>query len=191
MPSRCLSAPAALAPLVVSGRGGRGADGRWLRVAARAARRSPHPTVRVGAVIVTPDGARQVGTGANRPPDGIVLTPARLRHGEKSLWFMCAEKHALAAAHRQAAALGLTSLKGCGLYSTLMPCHTCAHDLIQAGIGWVCVPEGAARAYPKLKRKYRRSMAAAATMFAEKGVEVYRPSPGTTMKALRAACGHS
>lgn len=145
---------------------------RWLRQAEQAAQHSAHPTVKVGAVIVTPDGQHLLATGYNNPPDGIALTPERLRHGEKSLWFMCAEKRALAMAQEHRAKFGLKNLKGCGIYSTLMPCHTCAHDLIQAGIAWVCSPAGAEKNYPKLKRKYRRSMAAAAEMLAEKGVRV-------------------
>ena len=147
-------------------------DRKWLRCAERAAAKSPHPTVKVGAAIVTPDGDHLLGSGANSPPDGIKLTPARLEHGAKSLWFMCAEKKALAAAQERRGRYGLQSLKGCGIYSTLMPCHTCAHDMIQAGIGWVCIPAKAAQHYPKLKKKYRRSMAAAAEMLAEKGVRV-------------------
>jgi dCMP deaminase len=140
---------------------------RWLRHAQRVAKRSPHPTVQVGAVVVTPDGTQRLGAGANAPPDGIRLTAARMRHGEKSLWFMCAEKRALALAQQQKAKLGLKSLRGCRIYSTLAPCHTCAHDIIQAGIKLVCVPAGALANYPKLKKKYRHSMAAAATMLAE------------------------
>lgn len=144
----------------------------WLHRAAKAAEHSPHPSVRVGAVVTTPDGQHALGLGANAPPDSIALTPQRLRHGEKSLWFMCAEKHALAAAQRQWSKHGLQSLKGCRLYTTLDPCHTCAHDLIQAGIKLVCVPAGARQSYPKLKRKYQRSMQAAAAMFAESGVRM-------------------
>ncbi len=157
---------------------------RWLGLAARAAQRSPHPSVRVGAVVTTPDGQTLLGAGANAPPDSIDLTPARLRHGEKSLWFMCAEKHALAAAQRNWQKYGLKNLKGCRLYTTLDPCHTCAHDLIQAGIKLVCVPAGAKQAYPKLKRKYQRSMQAAAAMFAESGVCLLTepPTPATSVK---------
>lgn len=133
---------------------------------------SLHPTVKVGALVVTPDGAHVLGKDVNAPPDGIHLTMQRLQHGEKSLWFMCAEKRALAAAQKQREKHGLKSLKGCRLYSTLEPCHTCAHDIIQAGIKLVCVPVKARTAYPKLKKKYRRSMEAAATMFAEAGVRL-------------------
>lgn len=145
---------------------------RWLRRAERAARHSPHPTVKVGAALTTPDGSHLLASAANSPPDGIKLTPARLRHGAKSLWFMCAEKKALADAQQARARYKLKSLKGCRIYSTLMPCHTCAHDLIEAGVKLVCIPAQAEKHYPKLKRKYRRSMAAAATMFKETGVKV-------------------
>lgn len=141
--------------------------------------------MRVGAVVTTPDGSRRLGTGANAPPDSISLTPARLRHGEKSLWFMCAEKHALAAAQREWQKHGLKSLQGCRLYTTLDPCHTCAHDLIQAGIKLVCVPADARQAYPKLKRKYQRSMAAAATMFTESGVRLVTEPPAAAPAVKR------
>ncbi len=145
-------------------------DARWLAQAKLAARQSPHPSVKVGAVVTTPDGKTRLGKAANAPPDGIVLTRARQQHGEKSLWVMCAEKRALAAAQRVRDRHGLKSLKGCRIYSTLEPCHTCAHDIIEAGIKLVCVPVKARAHYPKLKKKYRRSMAAAATMFGEAGV---------------------
>mgnify|MGYP003393487224 CR=1 FL=1 len=145
---------------------------QWLQSAWRAAEKSMHPSVRVGAVITTPDGSRILAAAANNPPDGIRLIPARLVPGEKSLWFMCAEKRALALAQRRLARFGLSSLKACRIYSTLMPCHTCAHDIIQAGLQWVCVPAHATRRYPRLKKKYRRSMAAAEEMFIEKGIKL-------------------
>lgn len=146
----------------------------WLHEARQAAALSPHPSVRVGAVVTTPDGRHRLGRAANAPPDGILLTRARQQHGEKSLWVMCAEKRALAAAQRRRDRYGLKSLKGCRIYSTLEPCHTCAHDIIEAGIKLICVPANARAAYPKLKQKYRRSMAAAETMFAEAGVKLVR-----------------
>lgn len=146
----------------------------WLQEARQAAALSPHPSVRVGAVVTTPDGRHRLGRAANAPPDGIILTAERQKHGEKSLWVMCAEKRALAAAQRRRDHYGLKSLKGCRIYSTLEPCHTCAHDIIEAGIKLICVPAAARAAYPKLKKKYRRSMAAAETMFAEAGVKLIR-----------------
>ncbi len=145
-------------------------DQHWLACAYKVAHESQHPTVKVGAVITTPDGQHQLGSSANNPPKGITLTRERLQHGEKSLWFMCAEKRALAAAQNHRDKYGLKSLKGCRLYSTLDPCHTCAHDLIEAGIKLICLPAKARAAYPKLKRKYRRSMEAATMMFAERGI---------------------
>ncbi|MEJ0061873.1 MAG: deaminase [Alphaproteobacteria bacterium] len=148
-------------------------DRQWLELAARAAVLSPHPSVKVGAVITSPGAKDLIAAAVNEPPDGVALLPARFKHGEKSLWFMCAEKRALALAQERRAEFGLKNLKGCRIYSTLPPCHTCAHDIIQAGVRWVCVPEGALRYYPKLKKKYRRSMEAAAEMFAERGVRVH------------------
>jgi deoxycytidylate deaminase len=145
-------------------------DHHWLKRAQRISQQSPHPTVKVGAVVTSPDGVHQLGLSANAPPDGILLTEERLQHGEKSLWFMCAEKRALAEAQRHREKYGLKSLRNCRIYSTLEPCHTCAHDIIQAGIKLVCAPIDAKLAYPKLKKKYRRSMQAAAMMFAEAGV---------------------
>jgi dCMP deaminase len=147
---------------------------KWLQLAKTQARRSPHPTVKVGAVLTTPDGRVALARAMNAPPRGVALTPARLLHGEKSLWFMCAEKHALAAAHNKARQAGLASLAGCRIYSTLMPCHTCAHDIIQAGLTLVCVPARAEASYPRLKRKYRRSMQAASAMFEETDVSCMR-----------------
>ncbi len=156
----------------------------WLELAQVASERSQHPTVKVGAIITTPDGKHVLSDAANNPPNGIALTPARLQHGSKSLWFMCAEKKALARAQKKRAEYRMADLKGCRIYSTLMPCHTCAHDIIEAGLQWVCVPEHAGRHYPKLKRKYRRSMEAAEEMFAEKGIKVVAvPEPDAKKSA--------
>lgn len=144
----------------------------WLALAFVEATRSPHPTVQVGAVVTTPDGKHVLGHACNAFADGVRCSPARLRDGEKSFWIMCAEKRAVAAARKNLKKHGLGSLKGCRLYATLDPCHTCADDLICAGIGKVFVPGEAQQHHPRLKPKWRKSITVGAQKMREAGIRV-------------------
>jgi dCMP deaminase len=151
---------------------------RWINLAFKKALSSPHPKVQVGAVIIAPDGKTILAATHNGFADGVKNQPARLRDGEKSFWIMCAEKRALNSARKNLKKHGLTTLAGCKLYSTLDPCHTCADDLICAGIKGVYVPDAAHQHHPKLKAKWRKSIMVGAAKLRETKIKVTKLSYG-------------
>jgi dCMP deaminase len=158
---------------------------RFIDVAFAEAGASPHPKVKVGAVVTTADGKHILARAYNGFADGIKTKPTRLRDGEKSFWIMCAEKRALNFARRKLKKLGLDSLQGCRLYSTLDPCHTCADDLICAGIGGVFVPDAAHQHHPKLKEKWRKSITVGAAKLHEVKIPVTKLRYGDSKKTRR------
>src|SRR5579862_2824122 len=82
---------------------------------------SPHPTVKVGAVLVDAKG-KMIASAANRFAYGVDRRrPERYKEGAKSLWINCAEQMVIAAALKKRVAL-----KGAKLYVTLEPCAVCA-----------------------------------------------------------------
>lgn len=114
---------------------------------------------KVGAVLVGLEGEIRL-TGYNGPPRGVKDLPERRKRPEKYLFASHAEQNLVAFAARE----GIRT-KGCSVYVTHHPCSACAKTLIQAGIRRVYVGPG------------QTSMPtdefdAAATMFAEAGVEV-------------------
>ena len=98
----------------------------WLKLRREAAARrpvsaggSPHPSVKVGAVLVDAKG-HEIAATANRFAHGVDRRrPERYEDGSKSLWINCAEQLAFATALRKRA-----NLKGATLYVTLEPCAT-------------------------------------------------------------------
>lgn len=167
-----------LFPPAQAGARGAAAHRRFIDLAFEEAAASPHPKVQVGAVITTPDGRHMLACAYNGFADGVKCTPARLRSGQKSYWIMCAEKRALNFARQNMKRHGLFSLKGCRVYSTLDPCHTCADDLIAAGIARVYVPDAAHQHHPRLKEKWRKSIAVGAAKLREVGVPVTKLAYG-------------
>ena len=144
---------------------------RWLAQAGRAAARmvsaggSPHPTVKVGAVLVDAKG-RLISMTANRFARGVDRRrPERYRDGYKSLWINCAEQLAIVAAARKRA-----NLKDATLYVTLEPCATCAGLIAEMHLKQVCVPVGAMRRYSKLKAKYKASIEIGVIKLNEAGI---------------------
>lgn len=126
---------------------------------------SPHPTVKVGAVLVNPKG-HEIATGANRLPDGIDRRrPERYRSGQKSLWFNCAEQMAIAEALRNR-----KDIRDATLYVTLEPCAICAGLIVELGIRQVCVPVNSRRRYAKLKDKWKSNIEIGLIKLAEAGV---------------------
>jgi deoxycytidylate deaminase len=143
----------------------------WLAQAERAATRpvsaggSPHPTVKVGAVLVDAKG-REIATAVNRFAHGVDRRrPERYVDGVKSLWINCAEQLAIVAALRKRA-----KVKGATLYVTLEPCATCAGLIAEMHLKQVCVPVGAMRRYSRLKAKYKTSIEIGLTKLNEAGV---------------------
>jgi deoxycytidylate deaminase len=138
---------------------------RWLMQAERAAKASPHPTVKVGAVLVDAKG-HEIAGACNRFAHGVDRRrPERYKDGSKSLWINCAEQMAIISAmHKRA------NVKGASLYVTLEPCATCAGLIAELGLKQVCVPVGAFRRYSKLKAKYKASIEVGLVKLNEAGV---------------------
>jgi dCMP deaminase len=111
-------------------------DRRFLKLAELVASWSKDPSTRVGAVIV--DDLRLVrGLGYNGFPRGIE-DDNRLKEKEtKYPLVVHAEANAILNSNG--------SVRGCGLYSTQIPCHECCKLIIQAGIRWVAFPSNAKR----------------------------------------------
>lgn len=126
---------------------------------------SPHPTVKVGAVLVDAKG-REIAAAANRFAQGVDRRrPERYISGSKSLWINCAEQMILIDALRRG-----VKIKGARLYVTLEPCATCAGLIAESGIRDIFVPVGAMRRYAKLKAKYKESIEVGLVKLAEAGV---------------------
>jgi tRNA(Arg) A34 adenosine deaminase TadA len=128
---------------------------------------SPHPAVKVGAVLVDAKG-HEIAVSVNRFAKGVDRRrPERYRNGFKALWINCAEQMALMAALRKRA-----NLKDATLYVTLEPCAVCAGLIAEVGLKQVCVPVGALRRYAKLKAKWKESIEIGLIKLNEAGVEV-------------------
>jgi len=128
---------------------------------------SPHPSVKVGAVLVNAQG-REIAAAVNRFALGVDRRrPERYREGFKSLWINCAEQMALMTALRKRA-----PLKDSTLYVTLEPCAVCAGLIAEVGLKQICVPARALRRYAKLKAKWKESIEIGLIKLAEAGVDV-------------------
>ena len=146
---------------------------KWLMKAAEVAEASPekggspHPSVKVGAVIVGADG-KEIARASNGFAQGIDRRrPERYDNGTRSLWINCAEQLALAKAiHKRA------DLKGARIYVTLEPCATCAGLLVACGIKEIVVPLSSRRSYAKLKAKWKKSIEIGTSKLTEGGVTI-------------------
>lgn len=128
---------------------------------------SPHPSVKVGAVLVDSKG-HEIVASSNRFAHGVDRRRAeRYKDGSKSLWINCAEQLAIAQALRQHA-----RVQDARLYVTLEPCAVCAGLIAELGIKQVCVPVGAMRRYAKLKSKWKHSIEIGLIKLAEAGVQL-------------------
>ena len=101
---------------------------------------SKMPQPAVGCVILG-QAFEVLSTGWNGAPRGSKADDdGRLDTRESRLtWVVHAEMNAIANAARSG-----TSLDGCTLLCTLMPCMTCAKSIVQAGIKRVIVPNDGA-----------------------------------------------
>ncbi|MDX2027650.1 MAG: deaminase [Alphaproteobacteria bacterium] len=143
----------------------------WLAHAEEVAERpvsqggSPHPSVKVGAVLVDKKG-HLIAASANRFAQGVDRRrPERYRDGGKSLWINCAEQIALMGALRKKA-----DVKDAKLYVTLEPCAICAGMIGELKLKQVFVPVGAMRRYARLKAKWKSSIEIGLIKLAEAGV---------------------
>jgi dCMP deaminase len=111
-------------------------DGYFMNLAAMVATKSKDRSTKVGCVVVGPDNEIR-STGYNSFPRGINDdAPERHERPEKYLWTEHSERNAI----YNAARMG-TALKGCRLYTSLMPCMDCARAIVQAGIVEVVTPD--------------------------------------------------
>jgi len=137
---------------------------------------SPHPSVRVGAVLVDAQG-RELAAAANRFPQGVDRRrPERYKDGTKSLWINCAEQLALMQAMRKG-----KKISGARLYVTLEPCAVCAGLIGELQIAEVCVPVDSMRRYSKLKAKWKDSVEIGLIKLEESGtrliaVDTHKPA---------------
>ena len=128
---------------------------------------SPHPTVKVGAVLVGRDG-HEITAAANRFASGVDRRrPERYKDGAKSLWISCAEQIVITQALKKRA-----DIKGASLYVTLEPCAVCAGLIGELHLKCVYVPVGAMRRYARLKPKWKDSIEIGLIKLAEAGVEL-------------------
>ncbi len=128
---------------------------------------SPHPMVKVGAILVGADG-QEISRASNRFAHGVDQNVAeRYADGSRSLWINCAEQLAIIGAVRKQACL-----KGARLYVTLAPCAVCAGLIAECGICEVIVPKDSDRAHGRLKAKWKKSIAIGQTKLQEAGVAV-------------------
>lgn len=128
---------------------------------------SPHPTVKVGAVLVDKKG-HEIASAANRFAHGVDRRrPERYKDGSKSLWINCAEQLAIAKALRHRA-----DIKDAKLYVTLEPCAVCAGMIGELQIKQIFIPVGSLRRYAKLKSKWKNSIETGLIKLAESGAQI-------------------
>ena len=131
--------------------------GRFLDLAQHIAQWSKDST-KVGAVAVNPQSRHILELGFNGIPRGVRDLPSRLERPAKYRFACHAEQNLVAHAARSV-------LEGSTVYVTHAPCCDCAKLLINAGVAKVVYGNGQTNMNPEM-------FAAAATMFAEAGVEV-------------------
>ncbi len=130
------------------------------------AARSCDPNTKCSCVIVGPDHEIR-STGYNGMPRGIVESADRLERPEKYFWIEHAERNAI----YNAARCG-TSLAGCTMYLSWVPCMDCARAIAQAGIAVLVCDKATTDARagdPRWKPDFDRST----DLLREAGVRVY------------------
>jgi dCMP deaminase len=99
-----------------------------VELAIATARKSPSRPRKVGAVLVSADGATTLAA-CNDFPAGVHDLEARHAHPERLLWIEHAERNAIFAAARSG-----VGTAGATLIATFHPCADCARAIVQAGI---------------------------------------------------------
>lgn len=134
-------------------------DRRFLQTARLVSQSSKDPSTKVGAVISDYNN-RLISAGYNGFPRGVFDDPERLADRDIRLKMtMHAEKNAILFAQRD--------LSNCTLYSTFIPCASCAAMIIQSGITRVVTfdpPEDFAKRWADDIRIARMMMAEAVVM---------------------------
>lgn len=96
--------------------------------AIRAARHSPNPVRKVGAILQPADQGPAIAR-CNTYPRGVGNNPQRLLGDGRLIWMEHAERNAIFAAARAG-----RSTEGATLVSTYFPCTDCARAIVQAGV---------------------------------------------------------
>lgn len=130
---------------------------RWHLEAAKLVAMRSKDSTKVGAVLVSPDGA-EILTAYNGPPKRVADTPDRFERPRKYLFASHAEANLIAFAARH----GIRT-DGCTVVVTHHPCASCARTLIQAGIANLYFGPGTTSMPPE-------EFEAAAVMFREAGL---------------------
>lgn len=107
-------------------------DTYFFELAHTVAKKSKDPSSKVGCVVIGPDKEIR-STGFNGFARGVRDDRARYNDREQKYNYVV---HAELNAVCHAARIG-HSLKGCTLYVTLPPCHSCANAIIQSGVAVV------------------------------------------------------
>lgn len=125
--------------IVVEGRCNEGDEMNWdeylMGFAKHAALKSKDAT-KVGAALVSWSHVVLL-TAYNGPPMGVEDAPDRFERPRKYLFASHAEANLIAFAAR----MGIKT-QGCRVYTTHMPCASCARTLIQAGIDDIVYGDG-------------------------------------------------
>jgi dCMP deaminase len=96
--------------------------------AVQAARHSPNPVRKVGAILQLADQGPAIAQ-CNSYPRGVDDNPQRLLGDGRLIWMEHAERNAIFAAARAG-----RSTDGATLVSTYFPCTDCARAIVQAGV---------------------------------------------------------
>lgn len=147
-------------------------DTTFMLMAYAMARRSPDPSMQLGAVIVSAD-RRVLSTGYNGWPRGVRPFPdddPRWERPRKYAWMAHAERNAI----DNAALAGTAGLDGATLYIPVPPCAECARGIVQVGIHEVVIDSYAALALRACgeTQAWQESQADAAMLLEEAGVAV-------------------
>lgn len=145
-----------------------------MSIAIIASLRSKDPVTQVGSVIVNPNEQKIVSIGYNGFPRGISddVFPWNRPISDKDEDILNSKKLFVVHAEENAILNKVSSnIKGCIVYSTLMPCHQCARLLIQEGISEVVY----------LEDRDGLSWRAAKMLFDEVGI-TYRKYEGKILK---------
>lgn len=140
-------------------------DRRWLGLARHYASWSIDPSTAVGCVIAR--GKVEVSQGYNGFPTGIADTDERLQDREQRLALT------LHAEHNAILRVGAALVRGASLYVwPFPPCHRCACDIVQAGIGRVVVPlvEDEEPVMYQRRLRWKESLELARGLFREAGI---------------------
>jgi len=123
---------------------------------------SDDPNTKNGAILISADG-RIIGTGVNRFPRGVKVTPERLMRPMKYEFMEHAERTAIFDACRRC-----ENTVGSTMYCPWYACAPCARAIIEAGIVRVI---GHKQIFDRTPEHWKETIAIGNEMFREAGVE--------------------